>query len=107
MTKKIFIAKLPFTFTKEQLTAKLAVFGSVSDVAIPLDRETNRPRGIAFATFATDAEAAHAIQELNGAMIEGRDISVVEAIEREFRPQRTEGPYNSGGRQNYNSGSRR
>jgi RNA recognition motif-containing protein len=54
----------------------------VKEVKVVLDRDTGRPRGFAFVEMTTDAEAAQAIETLNGREIQGRPINVSEARER-------------------------
>ena len=58
---------------------EFAAFGEVSDVHLPMDRETGRMRGFAFVTMATDAAAQAAIAGMNGKSIEGRPLVVNEA----------------------------
>ena len=47
-----------------------------------MDRETGRPKGFAFVTFATQAAAEKAL-ELNGRDLGGRPLKVNMAMERE------------------------
>jgi cold-inducible RNA-binding protein len=79
---KVFIGNLSFDTTREQLETLLAPIGEISDLAMPTDRSTGRPRGFAFATFATDEIAAQAIQRLDGVELGGRNLRVNEATER-------------------------
>ena len=44
----IFVAKLDFGVSKEQLTDLFAQHGSVGKVHLPLDKDTGKPRGFAF-----------------------------------------------------------
>ena len=80
--KKVFIGNLSFDTTREQLEALLTPIGEISDLAMPTDRSTGRPRGFAFVTFASDELAAQAIQKLDGAELGGRNLRVNEAAER-------------------------
>jgi RNA recognition motif-containing protein len=83
MAKKLFIGKLPFSVTKEQLQEQMATYGPVTDVAVVKDRETGRSRGFGFATFDNDADAEKAIADLDGKEFHGRVISVSVAQPRE------------------------
>jgi RNA recognition motif-containing protein len=87
------------------------------DVYIPTDRNTGRPRGFAFVEFASETEAAEAIERFNGQELGGRKLNVNAA---EDRPQRSQGPrfaaapppfgfegFGGKGRGFKNSGSRR
>lgn len=83
MAKKLFIGKLPFSVTKEQLQEQMATYGQVSDVAVVMDRETGRSRGFGFTTFENDADADKAVADLDGKEFHGRVISVSVAQPRE------------------------
>ncbi|HMF93336.1 MAG TPA: hypothetical protein VKE96_03545, partial [Vicinamibacterales bacterium] len=56
-----------------------------SQVVLPVDRETGRPRGFAFVEFADRAHAEQAIQRFNGQVFNGRPLAVSEARAREDR----------------------
>ena len=49
------------------------------------DRDTGRPRGFAFVEMGSDADAQACIEALDGAELDGRNIKVNEAKEREKR----------------------
>ena len=59
------------------------------EVYLPADRETGRPRGFAFVEFASESEAATAIQLFHDREVEGRRLTVNAA---EDRPPRPTGP---------------
>jgi len=82
---KLFVGNLPFKITEGELQDLFAEHGEVSDVFIPLDRSTNRPRGFAFVTIDDNAAAQAAIEALNGTELGGRNINVNEARPREER----------------------
>lgn len=82
---KLFVGNLPFKITEGELQDLFAEHGEVSDVFIPLDRSTNRPRGFAFVTIDDNTAAHAAIEALNGAEVGGRNINVNEARPREDR----------------------
>ena len=44
----IFVAKLDFGVSKEQLTELFEEYGKVNKVNIPTDKDTGKPRGFAF-----------------------------------------------------------
>ncbi|MDP2952872.1 MAG: RNA-binding protein, partial [Chloroflexota bacterium] len=57
-------------------------------------------KGFAFVEMADDAAAQRAVKELNGQMVDGRDLKVAEARPREARPReddRRGGGYGGGG----------
>ena len=53
MNSKLFVGNLSFETTEDTLRTAFSAFGSVTDVHLPTDRETGRPRGFAFITLGT------------------------------------------------------
>ena len=86
---KLYLGNLPFSASDEDIREAFAAYGTIEDLFIPLDRETNRPRGFAFITLADDDLARKAIEEMDGADLQGRNLRVNEAEER--RPQQNRG----------------
>jgi RNA recognition motif-containing protein len=68
------------------------------------DRMSGRPRGFGFVTMSTPEEAEKAIQALNGASVDGRNLTVNEAKPREDRGGNGGG--GGGGRREYGGGGR-
>jgi len=89
---KVFVGNLNFNTTRDELMSLMSQVGQVRDVFLPNDRETGRPRGFAFVEFASDEDAAKAIEKFNGFEIGGRALRVNAA---EDRPRR--GPGGPGG----------
>ena len=89
---RIYVGNLPFSTTDEELRALFSQHGTVESVSLPTDRETGRPRGFAFVDM-KQADAARAMQSLNGKDLGGRALRVSEA---EDKP-RTGGVGSSGG----------
>ena len=84
MGKKLYVGNLSWDTTEDTLRAAFEADGrTVEEVAIITDRETGRPRGFAFVTLGSQAEAQQAITELDGLMLDGRNIRVNEAQERQ------------------------
>ena len=82
---KLFIGNIPFSASEEDLRGALADFEPLQDFYFPLDKFTGKPRGFAFATFASKEQAEQAIEQLDGADFQGRQLKVNEARERERR----------------------
>jgi len=78
---KIYVGNLPFTATDQEIRTLFAEFGTVESVALPTDRETGRPRGFGFVEM-SQADAAKAIQSLNGKDMGGRPLRVNEAQDK-------------------------
>ena len=97
---KLFVGNLPFTATEESVRALFAPHGTVETLALINDRDTGRPRGFGFVEM-SNADAARAMQALDGKDFEGRTLQVNEAQARE----RSGGGGGGGG--NRNSGGPR
>ena len=81
---KLYVGNLSFDTTEADLKAAFAADGrQVREVAIISDRETGRPRGFAFVTMGSDADAQAAIQAWDGQSLDGRTLRVNEAQERQ------------------------
>ena len=83
MNTKLFVGNLPFALNETSLEELFAESGKVVSVAIPTDRDTGRKRGFAFVEMETQADAEAAVKKLNGHTVEGRQIVVNTAHERE------------------------
>ena len=82
----LYIGNLNWETTEDTLRAALSEDGrTVKEVHIVTKRDTGRPRGFAFAEMGNDSEAQAAIAALNGTNIDGRDLIVNEARERQPR----------------------
>jgi cold-inducible RNA-binding protein len=93
MGTRLYVGNLSFKTSPETVRAAFAAAGNVMDVALPTDRETGQLRGFAFVVMGSDEEAARAIAQLNGSMLDGRSLKVNEALERSPRG----GGFESGG----------
>jgi cold-inducible RNA-binding protein len=85
MSNRLYVGNLSYNTAQSTLEAHFATAGQVREVAMPTDRETGQPRGFAFVTMGSAAEANAAISQLNGSMLDGRNLKVNEAQEREQR----------------------
>jgi len=101
MGKKLYVGNLPYSVTDQSLRDIFSRHGAVESSRIITDRDTGRSKGFGFVEMSTDAEAADAIQKLNGSSIDGRAITVNEAAPQAPR-DRNRGP--GGGRQRSDRG---
>jgi len=83
---RLFVGNMPYGATEVDLRAHFAAVGEPSQIVIPVDRETGRPRGFAFVEFQDRAVAEAAIARFNQQPFMGRSLSVSEARPREERP---------------------
>jgi cold-inducible RNA-binding protein len=97
---KIYVGNLPFSADEAQVRALFEAHGAVESVSLINDRETGRPRGFGFVEMAR-ADAARAIQALNGQEMGGRPLKVNEAQDK---PRGGGGGGRSGGGGGYGGG---
>jgi RNA recognition motif-containing protein len=82
MGNRLYVGNLSFSASSETLRSTFAEFGEVTDVHLVTDRATGQPRGFGFVTMGTAAEAAKAMNQMNGTAVDGRLLRVNEAEER-------------------------
>ena len=86
MSVRLFIGNLPYAASEAELREHLSSVGAPSQVVLPVDRETGRPRGFAFVDYADRGVAEEAIRRFNQQPFKGRPLAVSEARPREERP---------------------
>lgn len=72
----IFVGSLPFSIEEADLRESFEAYGAVDTVKIITDKFTGRSKGFGFVEMPNDEEAQKAIDELNGATVQGRAIVV-------------------------------
>ena len=81
----IYVSNLSFNVTDEDLNEYFAEYGEVISAKVILDKFTQKSRGFAFVEMSDEEAAKKAIQELDGASVDGRTINVSVAKPREER----------------------
>ena len=79
MNTKIYVDNLATATTENDLKKLFSPYGNVTEVNIPLDHASHRPRGFGFITMATPEGARSAIQALNGKAIGTCTLTASEA----------------------------
>lgn len=90
MSKRLFIAGLPFSSTDQDIKTHFSAAGVVTMVQIIIDKMTQRSKGFGFVEFETEEMAANAIKMFNETEFGGRKLVVAEAKpmeKREFTPR--------------------
>jgi RNA recognition motif-containing protein len=82
---RLFVGNLSYSTTEMDLRTYFGTVAPPSQVVLPVDRDTGRPRGFAFVEFQDRAQAEQAIQKFNGQPFNGRPLAVSEARAREDR----------------------
>jgi len=84
------VGNLPFSTTSDELAGLFGTVGAVTSAQVITDRETGRSRGFGFVEMADD-DARKAIDQLTGADMGGRAITVNEARPRAPRDNKRGG----------------
>ena len=88
MAKKLYVGGLPYATTDDQLKDAFSQAGAVSSAIVIMDKMSGRSKGFGFVEFASDDDAAKAIDMWNGKDFGGRTLTVNEARPMEERPRR-------------------
>ena len=90
---RIYVGNLNYKATEQELRELFLSYGSVGEVLILKDRETQKPRGSGFVEMSVQLDAEFAIGQLNGAEFMGRELVVNEARPKENRGARKDNRY--------------
>ena len=82
MGNRLYVGNLPYSATDDSLREAFAAHGEVVSASVVIDRETGRSRGFGFVEMATAEAAQAATTALNGALLDGRPLTVNEARDR-------------------------
>jgi RNA recognition motif-containing protein len=93
----IYVGSLHFKMNEAELRELFEEYGEVSSAKIIFDKYSGKSKGFGFVEMPNDAEAKKAIEELNGAEVQGRNIIVNESIERAERKSNFRGGDNRRG----------
>ncbi len=89
MNRRLYVGNLAYSVTGNQLRDLFAAYGDVVEATTISDRITGRSKGFGFVEMATEDGAHRAIEGLNEKNIDGRNIVVNEAREREAQQPRS------------------
>ncbi|KAL2555536.1 Glycine-rich RNA-binding protein RZ1B [Forsythia ovata] len=97
---RIFVGGLSRDITERQLEDAFSRFGKIIDSQVMLERDSGRPRGFGFLTFADRRAMEDAIRDMHGREFGDRVISVNKAQPKsgDEDPEHGYGGYSSGGR---------
>ena len=82
-TKKMFVGGLPPDVTGEAFKMFFEQFGEVEDSVVILDKETGRPRGFGFVTFASDETADRVLENYEKNCINGKWVECKKATPKQ------------------------
>ena len=72
----IYVGKLPYSVTEDELRALFAEFGEIGSAKIITDKYSRQSKGFGFVDMPSNSEADQAIKALNGKFINGQNIKV-------------------------------
>lgn len=87
----IFVGNLNYSITEDDLKEIFEEYGELNSVKLITDKFTGRSKGFGFVEMPDADEAKKAIEELNGAEVEGRSMVVNESIEKKRDNNRSGG----------------
>ena len=85
---KIFVAKLAFKTTAEDLRALFEQFGEVSECKVIMDHETGRSKCYGFVEMPNDSEAYKAIVETDETVFMGNELQVKKSRPATPKPEK-------------------
>jgi polyadenylate-binding protein len=88
--KNLYVKNLSDTMDEEKLSEEFSKFGSMTSVKIMSDASSGRSKGFGFVCFENSEDAAKALQELSGKILDGKPLYVAFAQRRELRRQMLE-----------------
>ena len=99
MESKLYVGNLSYNVTEQQLRDLFSQAGTIKEITLIMDRDTQRPKGFGFVEMTTQVEAQKAIEMFNEHELDGRRIAVNFARPKEDRGSR--GGYRDGNRNRY------
>ena len=78
----IYVGNLDFKVDKEDLRSIFEEYGNISEIKIITDKFSGKSKGFGFITMENVTDGKKAIDELNGAKLENRELVVNEAREK-------------------------
>merc|ERR1719223_1834452 len=103
---KLYVGNLDYDTNEDALRQEFGNFGEVTDVFLPMERGTQRPRGFGFVTLASRPAAEKAIAEMDQRELHGRTIRVNESKPRGEGPADQGRGFGPGGRGGFNASGR-
>lgn len=78
-TGRLFLRNLGYTWTEKDVYELFSGYGNISSVHVPIDPQSKKGTGFAFATFMFPEEAKKALESLDGVSYKGRIIHILPA----------------------------
>lgn len=100
-TGRLFVRNLTYTVDKTELETLFSAFGPVSEIHIPIFRDTKLQKGFAFVEFLMPEHAVQAYSSLDGSIFQGRILEILPGKEKLRKDEEEEDE--SGGKKSFKS----
>ena len=80
MGKKLYVGNLAYSVRDNDLEQAFGEFGAIVSAKVMMERDTGRSKGFGFVEMGSDAEALAAVEAMNGHSLQGRALTVNEAV---------------------------
>ena len=82
MSKKLYVGNINYRTSADALEAIFSEFGTVESVSMVNDKYTGKFRGFSFVKMGSEIEARTAMESINSHEVDGRQLKVSLAIEK-------------------------
>lgn len=79
----IYVGNVSYNSSEEELSNLFSEYGTVSSVKIIINKHTGRSKGFGFVEMANEEEGEKAVENLDGHELDGRNLRVDKAKQRE------------------------
>ncbi|KAF9112073.1 hypothetical protein BGX27_004022 [Mortierella sp. AM989] len=97
-TGRLFVRNLPYTCTEEELRKLFEKFGPLSEVHMPISKDTKKPKGYAYILYLLPEHAIKAFSTLDKKFFMGRLLHILASKEKPQPKEDEENPLGPGGR---------
>jgi multiple RNA-binding domain-containing protein 1 len=78
---RLFVRNLPFSVTEDNIYKLFSKYGQISEVHVPISKDTKQSRGIAYVLYLVPQDAVKALTNLDGTIFQGRLLHILPAKE--------------------------
>ncbi|KAG0360025.1 hypothetical protein BGZ54_009736 [Gamsiella multidivaricata] len=97
-TGRLFVRNLPYTCTEEELRKLFEKFGPLSEVHMPISKDTKKPKGYAYVLYLLPEHAIKAFTAMDKKFFMGRLLHILASKEKPQPKEDEENPLGLGGR---------
>ncbi|ORZ02049.1 hypothetical protein BCR41DRAFT_313562, partial [Lobosporangium transversale] len=97
-TGRLFVRNLPYTCTEDELRKLFEKFGPLSEIHMPISKDTKKPKGYAYVLYLLPEHAVKAFAALDKKFFMGRLLHILASKEKPQPKEDEENPLGPGGR---------